>query len=206
VFNDLGSGTNAYGTISGWTVSGNGTCNGCAGNSFTAANLFTAAGSGNELLSEIDLAVGNANSTLNTFYASIWSDDLGAPGVQLPNAYWSLSTSTAAETCCALVSINGISGVTLTGGTQYFMVLGPLSITDTSYNIWALNNQGVTGDDQISINGAPWVDNGPQTLGAFDVLSGTVPEPSTFVLLGGGIALLGFCKRGVNRDRLYRTT
>ena len=39
--------------------------------------------------------------------------------------------ATSWESCCSLVSVTGITGVTLNGGQQYFMMLGPLSLSDT---------------------------------------------------------------------------
>jgi hypothetical protein len=82
-----------------------------------------------------------------------------------------------------LVSLTDITGVNLTGGDQYFMILGPLSVSDTSFNGWNDNNQGATGLDLYSRNGgSTWVSNGTVTIGAFDVLSGT-PEPTSFSLM-----------------------
>jgi hypothetical protein len=82
------------------------------------------------------------------------------------------------------VTIPGISGVNLTGGQTYFMVI----VTGSSnWNAWNFNTQGVTGLDLYSIDGGSnWVSNGDETLGAFDVIGG-VPEPSTMLLLGTGL-------------------
>jgi len=89
---------------------------------------------------QIDLAVSNDEDTLDTFYASIWTENAGIPGTEVSGAYWSLSTSAIFGTCCALVSITGITGVNLTGGQEYFMILGPLSLSDSSFNVWDWNN------------------------------------------------------------------
>jgi hypothetical protein len=70
--------------------------------------------------------------------------------------------------------------VSLIGGQQYFMVLGPLSLSDNSNNEWSNNNQSVTGLVFGSNNGgSTWTSGGTNALGAFDVLSGTTSAPAT---------------------------
>ena len=74
---------------------------------------------------------------------------------------------------------------------------------DTSWNIFAFNTLGVTGDDQYSGNGgSTWTDQGAAVaLGAFDVLSNdsSVPEPGARLLMGTG--LIGFLAA---RRQLYK--
>jgi hypothetical protein len=148
LFSDLGPAGNVYGTSSAWAVSGSG----YIGTSFTAANLFTVADSGSLSVTEIDLAVSSMGPP-DTFYATIWTDNAGLPGAQVAGAYWNPLYATTTSGCCGLVSITGITGVTLTGGDQYFMILGPLAIGDDSWNGWYSNNQGVDGLDLYSENG-----------------------------------------------------
>jgi hypothetical protein len=196
LFSDLGPAGSVYNGGSGWTVSGTGT----VGTSFSSADLFTVAGSGSLAVSQIDLAVSNA-AGVNTFYATIWTDNSGTPGSQVAGASWNpLSTTTSFGDCCGLVSITGITGVSLTGGQQYFMILGPLSTSDNSWNPWNQNNQGVNGDVQYSTDGGvTWNDMGSNTTGAFDVLSAT-PEPGSLFLLGTGlIGMLGAFRRRSKR-------
>ena len=194
IFSDLGPVGDVYNGSTGWTVSGTGTI----GTSFTAANLFNSGIGGS--VSQIDLAAGYVTGT-NSFYASIWTDVGNLPGTQVAGALWTgLSSSQSFGGCCGLVTISGISGVTLAPSTNYFMILGPPSVTATTWEVWNWNNQNVTNLDLYSTDGGmTWNSNGTQTIGAFDIL-GQIPEPSTFVLLGTGLlGVLGAVRRRVNR-------
>lgn len=195
LFSDLGPSGNVYQCCSGWTISGTGTL----GTSFTAANEFNAGVGGS--VSQIDLGVGYVTGSPQ-FYASIWTDLAGTPGTQVADAFWNnlISTETVGN-CCGLVTISGITGVTLNAGTNYFMILGPEDLNDTSWNGWNWNSVGATGLDLYSNDGGiSWVSSGVQPMGAFDVIGASVPEPCFSLLIGTGLlGVLGAIRRKPNR-------
>jgi hypothetical protein len=170
-FSDLSPiGGSLYQCCYAWEVSGSE----AQGGSYTAANLFAAGKSGS--VSQIDVAVGYS-SGVNSFYVSIWTNNNGLPGTQL--ARWSnLSSDTNFGGCCGLVTISGISGLSLTAGQSYFMVLGPENIESNTQENWNLNSLGVNGLDLYSTDGGTtWNSNGPgATIGAFDILGSTTGD------------------------------
>jgi hypothetical protein len=162
------------------------------GESFEAANLFTAAASGS--VSEIDVALGVISGDGGTT-VSLWSNANGSPGTELGS--WSGTSTEPFGQCCSVLTISGLAGPSLTAGQTYFVVIDPDPSTSFGWN-W--NNQGVTGRvEQSADGGATWGPGNIQALSAFEILGepGSMPEPAAMLLLGAG--LLCLAARGSRR-------
>ena len=201
LYTNLGPAGDIYDLSSSWTVCGASAC----GTSSTIATPFTVAGSGNQTVTQIDLAVGYIPGSPATFNASIWTDVANLPGVQVANASWQgLSSTEMVGNCCDLVSVTGISGVNMISGQQYFMILGPVDNSDSSLTGWFYNYQDTNGLMLSSSDGGTtWGSMSNMPIAAFDVMGfdppSSTPEPASFLLFGTGLAgVLSFVRRKSN--------
>jgi hypothetical protein len=180
LYSNLGTGTDVYNCCSGWTISGTGS----VGTSFTAANQFEVTASGN--VSQIDVGIGLVEGT-NSFYVDIDANSgSNTPGTVLAS-FTGLSSSTTFGTCCGLVTISNISGLSLSTGTEYWMVIGPTSTSATTWEAWNFSNSATGLDEYSEDGGKTWNSNGTQPQGAFDIIGGSTPEPTSLLLFGTGL-------------------
>jgi len=182
LYSNLGTGTSVYNCCTGWTVAGTGTI----GTSFIAANEFQVTTSGS--VSQIDVAVGLVVGP-DSFYLDITTNNNGVPGSVLASFTGLTSNGNNFGSCCILTSITGISGLNLSTGTNYWMVIGPTSTTATTWEAWNFSNSATGNDDYSTDGGKTWNMNGTQPTGAFDILGGapSTPEPTSLLLFGSGL-------------------
>jgi hypothetical protein len=174
IYSNFGPGQ-SYAGGSGWTLDGPDT-----DEPVFQGMSFTAAASGN--VSQIDIAIHTLNGGANSGAVSLWTSNFGA---ELGS--WAFS---GAPNCCGgtgAIEVTGISGAHLDAGTTYQLVAN----VDSSFDgFWNWNTTGATGN--VSEDNFVVIDN--FTTGAFDVLSGGVPEPASWALMlvgfgGAGAAL-----------------
>jgi len=201
LYSNLGTGTGVYYCCEGWTISGTGTI----GFTQTVAEEFQVSSIG--YLGQIDAGVGYVEGA-NAFTISLDADNNGTPGAVL-GSWTNLQSPQSFGGCCGLITITGISGITLNPGSNYWLVVAPVTSDSTLWGAWNFSNSA-TGNLAISTDGGQsWTNYGVTNQGAFDIIGEgcgvgnnspdcgpPVAEPSSILLFGSGIlGLVGAMRR-----------
>lgn len=156
-----------YWCCNGWTVSGTGSQVG-----FQAAEAMPFTPSVNATITRIGVAVSYISGD-NEIVVSLNADSGGLPGTSL--ASFTLSNLPALGECCT-TEVESVSGVPVTAGTQYWIVVQTTTPSSTTWAAWNENDTNQTTQPfayQNSQQGSGWIPT-EGILGAFGV-GGTVP-------------------------------
>ncbi len=153
----------------------------------------------NYSLTKVDIAIGNnggpgdSNVTIEFF-----TDSLGLPGSQIGGLSWSFVAASGTFTNVSQVAV---SGITVSAGTPYWLVVLPGDANTTT--LWAINSLSPSFQGPHAIETPPlsgWsLQNAPGNF--FDpafAIEGDViptPEPATLGMIGAGILVAGLRRR-----------
>ena len=178
IYSNFGAG-NSYSCCIGYTISG----------STSQGGEFTSPG--NYDVNQIDLGLTNVLGG-NSAVVNLWTESGGLPNSLLGS--WNVSGQPGfGAVSNVLTTIGGISGISLTLGSNYFLTVAP-GAADT-WDAWNWNTIGEAGTI-VANGGSGWSAFPDSTLPAFDVLGNQssnvrVPEPGTLLLLLTAFAGLG---------------
>jgi hypothetical protein len=196
IFDNIGPG-NTYDPGAGWAVAGPASPPGV----FITAAEF--APNTNESLTQIELGL-NWETGLNAAQVSIWTENSGLPGTEL--AAWTVTNQPITNTNHILTSIDGITGVTLTGGITYFL---ELSAGADTLDQWGETSTGDIGR-VVYFDTGQWRIADDGAVPAFAVFgkssSVSLPVPATTLLLLTGLAGIAVTRAAAGvRRRNYRS-
>jgi hypothetical protein len=145
----------------------------------------------------IDLAIGVATSVsgVEPFTLALRSSDGGVPGSTIES--WNLATNFRVTQCtnCFETASSTLRPV-LQAGTQYWLVVLPHPDFDGDWMLSLRSNPAIGTIGLSSDSGTTWTAMPNSQLGAFDVTGvSSTPEPSTLVLLAGGLLGLPIAAR-----------
>ena len=159
IYSNLGTGDNVYDCCTALTTAGP---TSPLGETVEVANAFTPAA--DATISQVQVALGYALGT-EAISVSIRSDNNGLPGTVI--AQWNPKELPSLGTCCALVTKDFSSGIPVTGGTPYWLVVRQTVTSADAWNGWNLNTSNASGPFAIKIG--HFINQGVRQQGAFGI-------------------------------------
>lgn len=156
-----------YWCCNGWTISGTGSQLG-----FQTAEAMPFTPTMSATVTHIGVAIGYISGD-NQVIVSLNADSGGLPGTSLGS--FTAANLPALGTCCA-VEVGTIPGISVTAGTQYWIVVQTSTSNSTTWAAWNENDTDQSTQNfafQNSQDGSGWIST-EGILGAFGV-GGTVP-------------------------------
>ncbi len=161
IFSNLGTGNNVY--------------NGSVGSGILGQNVpnqlfpeWLASGftpTADHVVTQIQVGVTYSEGP-NGVILSINDDNNGVPGQPLKS--WRLPNLPTFGTCCTLQTVNLATGIPVTHGKQYWIVLQTPAHNQGTWDVWNDNFNFSQGPTSNNI-GSGWVVGGTQTQGAYGV-------------------------------------
>lgn len=136
------------------------------------------------VLNEVSLRLWNPNGTTGSFQIQVW-DALGTsgrPGAQVGSAIYTGQAASLGDSD-SLLTIAGLS-VALGANTPYYLVARGTTLDDAGFLAWNATDV-ITSNSYDTIDGSTW--GGPYSQNLYMKVS-AVPEPSTAIMIGAGLA------------------
>ena len=166
LYSNLGTGSDVYYSSEGWTISG---LESIIGAQQAIGLAYTP--SADSTIEGVQVGVGYVTGA-NTVAVAIFSDENDAPGK--PLKVWNPINLPTFGTCCTLVTVKDAAGIKVAAGTQYWLVVGTDTESETTWDAWNFSYNQVSGTISVYTSGSGVWTTQTTTLPAAAIY-GTIP-------------------------------